>query len=127
MAVNEQRIAKKHVIDDLLQGGDARRRAIDCLLEGLEAERSFYDAGSKSTLTEPDYKTRVTAAEILLAYTDGKPIERKEIVKMTMDSMESYTERIKRSPELRAKLRELLGDAEKPVVDLKGKTQHTSA
>ena len=68
---------KKLDLAAILEAADCRALAVRALKEALNAHRSFSQNGK--TVTEPDYKTRVHAAAILLAYTDGKPVERQMI------------------------------------------------
>lgn len=118
MSVNQKLGPKKQLLADLLVDGNVRRRALAALLRGLRAKRSFYDAGSKTTLCEDDYKTQVQSAEILWNFDIGKPTERKEIITHNADSPEAFMARIKNSPELRKMLRSILDTSEKPVVEI---------
>ena len=69
---------KKLDLAAMLEAADCRALAVRALKEALNAHRSYAQNGE--TVTEPDYKTRVHAATILLAYTDGKPLERQQVV-----------------------------------------------
>lgn len=100
-------------LQDLLVTGDARRRAMDKLLACLEATRSFTDIAG-NVHTEPDWKTIQSACVALLAYTDGKPIERREVITKHFDSLDDYGDRLKKSPALRKAMGELLKESEEP-------------
>jgi hypothetical protein len=118
---NQQKLGQKtQDVAELMLRLGARRRALAALIRGLRARRSFYDSGSRSTKTEEDFKTQVQAAELLLYFDVGRPVERREIVQMNLDSTESYLDRIRKSPELRKKLAEILADAEKKIVEVGG-------
>jgi hypothetical protein len=86
---------ESHDLATLLEKGNFRAKALKALRDALAATRSFNQNGQ--TKTEPDYKTRVRAAEILLSYTDGKPIERQLISisgQQREESAEEHAERI---------------------------------
>ena len=66
-------------------------------------------AGTK----EPDYRTRLQAASLALAYRHGLPLKREEIhTKVIGESDETLLDRLVRSPALVANLKELLAKAE---------------
>ena len=44
----------------------------------IEATTAVWDAGSKSFVDRPDYKTRLAACELYLAHTVGLPVQRSE-------------------------------------------------
>ena len=60
----------------------------------------------------PDTRSRLAAAELILAYRIGKPVERSESVAVSVNQVpdEDFRERVRRSPSLRAVLRKLLDD-----------------
>ena len=55
-------------------------RALDTLLECLGATRNRWDTQKKEWVSEPDSKTRLAAAQLLLSYGVGHPVKRQEIV-----------------------------------------------
>jgi hypothetical protein len=61
-----------------LEQDGGREKALLALTDALTATRSFAQNGK--TVKKPDFKTRVLAAELILGYTDGKPIERQQIL-----------------------------------------------
>jgi len=82
-----------------LEKVNAREKAVHALMEGLQA---MTKDGS------PDHRIRIQAGAEILAYTDGKPIERKEVVNVNVDSMSELQARASASPALRRSLRKLL-------------------
>lgn len=84
-------------------------RIIRALAGALEA-----DMTSRAGVKEPDYRTRLRAAEVLLAYAIGRPIERQQVITAharggLLDDLEN---RMKRSPSLRDALRSSLERAD---------------
>ena len=61
----------------LLEKNNCREMAVKALKQALRATRSFAQNGQ--TVTEADHKTRAYAATVLLAYSDGRPVERQTI------------------------------------------------
>lgn len=101
-----------------IQDRDLEKKALDTLEECLGAESRVYDMSAKELVTYADGKTRLGAAMGILAYSAGKPIERKEIISSNADSLESVMKRIQSSPELRKAMREVLDQTEKAVVEV---------
>lgn len=83
------------------------------------AENKIFDLKAKKMVTYDDCKTQTAAAVAILAYTDGKPVERREIIQRNITSLEDLRERAKKSPELRVAIAELLD--EKPVAQVPNK------
>ncbi len=78
------------------------------LMDCLDATHTFEDKrGVVHTVT--DYKTILGAVTLALAYTDGKPVERREVITRHSTSLEELKKQSKSSPELRKALHELLG------------------
>jgi hypothetical protein len=117
MVANSLTLPKKNDLKQLLESSNTRRRALAALLRGLRATRSYYDAFRKQTVTEQDYKTQSSCAELLMAYDVGKPIERKEIIERKIDTMESLRERMKKSPALLTSMEQLLAELKTKVLD----------
>lgn len=84
---------------------------MEWLVKCFEAKRSFC-AMDGTVHSEPDWKTILGAIQTGLAYTDGKPIERREVITKHFDSLEDYGERMKKSPALRKAMGELLKETE---------------
>jgi hypothetical protein len=70
-----------------------RDRALRALAEGLMATKTQWDAKEKGLRTDPDHATRVKAAELILAYAEGRPVER--VVKLTGD-VSTYDDRLEK-------------------------------
>jgi hypothetical protein len=62
---------------------------------------------TRAGTVEPDHKTRVQAAALVLAYKVGRPVERQEVVSVNVgaDSDADLAARLKRSPSLQRALR----------------------
>ena len=69
---------------------------------------------TRAGAVEPDHKTRVQAATLVLAYKVGRPVERQEVVSVNVcgDPDADFAARLKRSPALRRALRMLLAESE---------------
>lgn len=89
-------------------------KAIAGLDDCLEATVTMKDADG-TLKTFPDFKTILDAIKTILAYTQGKPVERREIVTRHTTSLDDLRAQAKNSPELRRAISELLDDVEKPV------------
>lgn len=62
--------------------------AIDALRDCLGAEKLFWDKDTQRWRAEPDYPVRLKAAELTLAYAEGRPVERKLTITSTMETFE---------------------------------------
>jgi hypothetical protein len=62
----------------------------------------------------PDNRTRLAALQLLLAYTEGKPVERQQVETLVhnSDPIADIEERLAKSPALRASLAAALAKAE---------------
>jgi hypothetical protein len=69
---------------------------------------------SRSGAVEPDTRSRLQAAGMILAYQVGRPVERTEAVNINVDadSAIGMKERLAHSPALRAMLRKMLAAVE---------------
>jgi hypothetical protein len=69
---------------------------------------------TRSGITEPDHKCRLQAVSIALSYTEGKPIERQQILSHTIaaDPVADIEARLAKSPALRASLAATLAKIE---------------
>ena len=63
-----------------LTSQNLKHKAVDKLGECLQATHSSYDLRSSEIITTPDYQTRLAAVVTVLAYTDGRPVERRELI-----------------------------------------------
>jgi len=69
---------------------------------------------TRSGIIEPDTKSRLQAANLLLAYSVGRPVERIESVNVNLDADNSLglEERLKNSPALRQALSKILANCD---------------
>ena len=111
MNQNQKHIPIASNLDDLLEAKNLRTRAVEALERCLEATHNFYDVIAQKVITFPDYKTRLAAIITVLAYTDGKPVERREIITKHFETLEELQARVKASPEFQRALRELLDES----------------
>lgn len=95
----------------LLENAGLRAKAVSALEEGLAATKTYWDGVAKQMRIEPDWKTRAAVAVDILSFTDGRPVERKEIVTFAIDSLDEMQKRIQQSPAAQSAIRRLL----KPV------------
>jgi hypothetical protein len=67
----------------------------------------------RNGVLEPDFRTRLAATQLALAYKVGRPVERQEIVQVNLnaDSAIGLRERLRHSPALRKSLAGLLAEA----------------
>lgn len=69
---------------------------------------------TRAGVVEADHKTRIQACALALSYTEGKAIERQQIITATIpsDPVADIEERLARSPALRASLAATLAKIE---------------
>lgn len=72
------RAREESLICRLLDEKDAISLSIDALIDSLYAMRSY--GTPDGPITEPDYATRVKAAQALLSYAVGEPIKRSQVL-----------------------------------------------
>ena len=70
-----------------------RDAAVEELHATMKATRRYWDKASGAFVEEPDYATRQRAIELVLAYAEGRPVERK--VNLTGD-FSTYSEKLER-------------------------------
>lgn len=117
MSANQKLLPTSNLVKEI-QSRDLERKALDALEECLQAECVMFDKNTGSVVTVADGKTRLGAALGVLAYSAGKPVERKEIITHSADSVEGLMARVKSSPELLKKMIDMLMGAEKAVVEI---------
>jgi hypothetical protein len=104
---------KVRQLDDLLHRFNARSKAIEALLEALSATRAVYSPKQKILIDEPDHRIRAMAASEILNRTDGKAVERQEIVQISIDGNEETQKKILESPAMRAALKAKIEEADR--------------
>jgi hypothetical protein len=74
---------------------------------------------TKSGVVIPDWRTRLAAVQLALAYKVGKPIERQQVMNVNVgqENESSLDERLRDSPALRAMIRKMLEKAESQIID----------
>ncbi len=77
---------------------ELREKALAALEEGLVATKRFYDKEAGGWVAEPDYQTRVRAAELVLAYAEGRPVERKVELKGSFAGYDEKLEKLCATP-----------------------------
>jgi hypothetical protein len=100
--------SKSSNLSDLLTKKNLREKAVKVLEEALLATKVHWDGVAKRMVEEPDHKVRKDAAVDLLCFTDGKPIERREVVTLNFDSLEELQRRVQQSPALKAAVKKIL-------------------
>jgi hypothetical protein len=111
--IKSEKSTKVRQLDDLLHISDARRKALKALMEALEATRAVYSPKEKILINEPDHRVRAAAAVDILCFTDGKPVERREIVQINVDGNEDAQRKILESPAMRAALKAKIEEADR--------------
>ena len=66
-----------------------------------------------------DHRTQLAAAQLILNYVVGRPVERQEIISVNVnaDTESGMLDRLKSSPALRASFRKILDAAEAPAIE----------
>jgi hypothetical protein len=69
---------------------------------------------TRAGTVEPDHKTRVQAATLVLAYKVGRPVERQEVVSVNVGASadSDLASRLKKSPALRKMMKRMITEAE---------------
>lgn len=94
-----------------LAAGVSPEQVLHTIHQAMSADTVARD-GSR----QPDHRTRLDAAKVLLAYAVGTPVARSESVSVSVDadSTADLSERLRHSPALRALFRKILDSAEGP-------------
>ena len=82
--------------------------ALDVLRGGLGATSRVWSSSAKVFQDIPDWRTRTGAAEKILAYSEGLPVQRQEIVQVLVQGIQEATEQAMSSPALQALARKLI-------------------
>lgn len=105
----------KQLASDLLSRENFVAIVGNAFMDGLTATVKYYDKFGKKWTTEPDYKTRLAAAQAILSNLEGEPIKRVVVQdlpkpKAKADSDDSF-QMLVSSPALRASLERQLAKA----------------
>ena len=107
---DNQKLSKLTSLAKELEDRDLRNKAIAALERNLFAVNKVYDLKNKELVTYDDGATQIKAALGLLAYTDGKPVERREVITRKATTLEELKAQAQASPEMKRALRELLDE-----------------
>jgi hypothetical protein len=109
--MNEKLPAKQTVsnIVKLLQERNMEEKAIAGLDDCLNATITMKDENGVLR-TFPDFRTILGAITLAIAYTAGKPVERREVITRHATTLDELKAQAKASPELRRAVRELLDE-----------------
>ncbi len=95
-------------IADRLTEGD-REKALETIRGAMEAENVIYDGSARKLVRTPEYKTRLAAATLLLAYDEGLPVKRQITLTGDFKGAEDVMDRFRNSPEGAKTLAGLVG------------------
>jgi hypothetical protein len=93
-------IKKAASISELLTDDDQEEN-LRVIREAKRAVHRVYDTQLKRLVEVPDYKTRLAATTLDLAYREGKPIERSMEVSGSYKELSEVLAELERSPEAR--------------------------
>jgi hypothetical protein len=92
------------------------KKAIERLTKALNAKKTVFDRGSSKFVEHEDWPTIVKAAEMLLAYGEGRPVERQVIIKADAQNYDQKLEKLMASPAGRALAKQMGLVTEKDVL-----------
>lgn len=84
-------------------------------IDGLEATKKEYDKISETWSTVPDWKERRENANTIVAYMEGRPIERQMVLGGSFDGFGKMIAKMQGSPEALRVLRSMTGEL--PALD----------
>jgi len=83
-----------------------RREAVQVWIDGMRATKPIYEKG-KRVGEEPDWKERRENAALIIAYLEGKPIEKQIQATAEFEDLQTLMERMNQSPAARVALAEV--------------------
>jgi hypothetical protein len=83
-----------------------RREAVQVWIDGMRATKPIYEKG-KRVGEEPDWKERRKNAALIIAYLEGKPIEKQIQANAEFEDLQTLMERMNQSPAARVALAEV--------------------
>lgn len=83
--------------------------AVQAIREAMGADNTIYDKEAEKLITTPDHKTRLAAATLFLAYTEGTPVKRIEAIVHNARTPQERMEALQGSPEMMAAMRAMSG------------------
>jgi hypothetical protein len=90
-----------------------RREAIQVWIDGMRATKPIYEKGIRVG-EEPDWKERRENAAMIIAYLEGKPVERSVAASGDFEDLQSLLEAMKHSPASQASLQKAVEGKEIP-------------
>jgi hypothetical protein len=81
-----------------LLGPEHLEAAVKTWVDGLKAMKKVYDPSTKGWIEEPDWRERRENANMIVAYMEGKPIERQVQVTGNFEELGDLLNRIRESP-----------------------------
>lgn len=88
-----------------------RKEAIQVWIDGMRATKPIYEKGIRVG-EEPDWKERRENAALIIAYLEGKPIEKQIQAHADFEDLGSLLQAMRHSPASQASLRKTLQDNE---------------
>jgi len=83
----------------MLIPADLKAAALDKLGECLRATRRYWNKDAKTWDVEADFQTALRSIELILAYGEGRPVERRIELSLKGESWEEQRDRAMTSPE----------------------------
>jgi hypothetical protein len=71
--------------------------SIRVIREAMQATHRIFDSGKRQLIEVPDHKTRLAAVTLLLAYKEGRPVQRAAEITAKFESAEQVLERLNKS------------------------------
>lgn len=99
---------------DLLARPDCVKLLADAFMDGLTATAKYWNKELKMWVPEPDYKTRLAAAQAIISNIEGEPIKRVQVHQITTEPSAKDAKAIERltaSPALQGALQRQLDRA----------------
>ena len=102
------------VLDGLRGNGRIAGKVLCQIEAAIEATTAVWDAERKKFVDRPDYKTRLSACELFMAYGVGLPLQRSENLNINAQAQppESTEDQLSKSPGARQAMRRILEGAE---------------
>lgn len=102
-------VAKAKKLGQILKSGHLER-AVRVWIDGLEATKKEYEKVSETWSEVPDWKERRECANMIVAYMEGRPVERQLVIGGSFEDLNAAMGKVKASPEA-MRLLESMGGA----------------
>lgn len=106
-------IGPQGVIHGLRTNQNLADKVLQQIVAAIEATTAVWDAGSKSFVDRPDFKTRLAACELYLAHTVGLPVQRSENLNLNAQTSTEQNDACLSSSAAREAMRRMLDKAER--------------